>query len=139
MNTADDSRQRLNVIVHPDAQVLRTDPSLGKNCSCFRQHQSSATYRPAAEMHEMPVVRVSVSAGVLAHRRNKYAVRKRNIPNRERVQQVSHGVYAASLNISCFDASATPRPEKYGPTCHIDRPGLAEVAGARRNWCKTPQ
>src|SRR5260370_4250046 len=44
MNEADDSRQRLNVIVHPDAQVLRTDPSLGKNCSCFRQHQSSAAY-----------------------------------------------------------------------------------------------
>src|SRR5260370_503274 len=56
MNKADDSRQRLNVIVHPDAQVLRTDPSLGKNCSCFRQHQSSAAYCPAAEMHEMPVV-----------------------------------------------------------------------------------
>src|SRR5258708_26889505 len=100
MNKAHNSRQRLNVIVHPDAQVLRTDPSLGKNCSCFRQYQSSAAYRPAAEMHEMPVVRVSVSTGVLAHRRNKYAVHKRNIPNRERVKQVSHGVYAASLNFT---------------------------------------
>jgi hypothetical protein len=41
-------------------------------------------------MHEMPVVRVSVSAGILAHRRNKYAIRKRNIPNLERIKQVSH-------------------------------------------------
>jgi hypothetical protein len=49
-------------------------------------------------MHEMPVVRVSVRAGVLAHRRNKYAVRKRNIPNRERIKQVSHRGYTAFLN-----------------------------------------
>src|SRR6266852_2698497 len=115
MNEADDSRQRLNVIVHPDAQVLRTDPSLGKNCSCFRQHQSSAAYCPAAEMHEMPVVRVSASAGVLAHRRNKYAVRKRNIPNRERVKQVSHGVYAASLNFMfcCLGYGETRKIRSY--------------------------
>src|SRR5258708_3575757 len=98
MNKPRDSSQRLDVFVHPDAQVLRTNPALRKNCSCFGKHQSSATDRPAAQMHEMPVVRVSVRAGVLAHRRNKYAVRKRNIPNRERIKQVSHRVYTAFLN-----------------------------------------
>src|SRR6266851_2326754 len=92
MNKPDDSSQRLNVPVHPDAQVVRTNPALGKNCSGFGEHQSSAAYRAAAEVHEMPVIRVSVSAGVLAHGRNKYAVRKRNIPNRERIKQVSHRV-----------------------------------------------
>src|SRR5258708_18069239 len=46
----------------------------------------------------MPVVRVSVRAGVLAHRRNKYAVRKGNIPNRERIKQMSHRAYTAFLN-----------------------------------------
>ncbi len=59
----------------------------------------------------MPVVRVSVSAGVLAHRRNKYAVRKRHIPNRERIKQVSHGLYTASLNL-LFDASVTAETRK---------------------------
>src|ERR1700682_6220410 len=68
MNKPHDSSQRFNVIVHPDAQVLRTDPALGKNGSCFGKHQSCTAYCPAAQMHEMPVARVSVSAGVLAHR-----------------------------------------------------------------------
>src|SRR5229473_2068500 len=98
MNKPGDSSQRLNVIVHPDAQVLRTNPALGKNGRCFGKHQSSTAYCPAAQMHEMPVARVPVRAGVLAHRRNKYAVRKRNIPNRERIKEVSHRVYTPFLN-----------------------------------------
>src|SRR5260370_27414411 len=98
MNKPDDSSQRLHLIIHPDAQVLRTDPALGKNGRCFGKHQSSTAYCPAAQMHEMPVAHVPVRAAVLAHRRNKYAVRKRNIPNRERIKQVSHRVYAAFLN-----------------------------------------
>src|SRR6266853_310277 len=98
MDKPDDSRQRLNMIVHPDTQVLRTDPALGKNCGCFRKHQSSTAYCPTAKMHNMPVVRISVSAGLLAHRRNKYAVCKRNIPNRERIKQMSHRVYTAFHN-----------------------------------------
>src|SRR6266403_1959534 len=73
MNKPDDSSQRVNVIIHPDAQVLRTDPALGKNGRCFGKHQASTAYCPAAQMHEMPVARVPVRAGVLAHRRNKYA------------------------------------------------------------------
>src|SRR6267378_6093576 len=103
MNKPDDASQRFNVIVHPDAQVVRADPALGKNCGGFGKHQSRPAYRAAAEMHEMPVVRVSVSAGVLAHRRNKYAIRKRNIPNRERIKQMSHRVHTA-----CFNSEETP-------------------------------
>jgi hypothetical protein len=88
MDKPDDSSQRVNVIVHPDAQVLGTDPALGKNCGCFGKHQASPAYCPAAQMHKMPVVCVLVSAGVLAHWRNKYAVGKRSIPNAERTKQV---------------------------------------------------
>jgi hypothetical protein len=100
MNKPDDSSQRLNVTVLPDAQVLRTNPALGKNRRGFGKHQSSTAHCPAAEMYKMPVVHVPVSAGVLAHRRNKYTVRKRNIPNRERIKQVSHGVVdCPSLNV----------------------------------------
>src|SRR5277367_906624 len=90
MNKPDDSSEWLDVLVHPDAQVLRADSALRKDCSGFRKHQSSPAYRAAAQMHEMPVVSVSVSAGVLAHWRNKYAIHKPNVPNRERIKQVSH-------------------------------------------------
>src|SRR5258706_9310908 len=98
MNKSCDSGQRLNVLVHPNAQVVRTNSALGKNCSGFGKHKSSAAYCAAAEMHEMPVICVPVGAGILAHRRNKYAVCKRNIPNRERIKQVSHRGYTAFLN-----------------------------------------
>src|SRR6266404_7991468 len=90
MNKPDDSSQRLHVIIHPDAQVLRTNPALRKNRSCLGKHKSSPAYGPAAQMHKMPVVGVSVRAGVLAHGRDKYAVGKCNIPNRERIKKVSH-------------------------------------------------
>src|SRR5882762_3419123 len=114
MNKPDDSSQRINVIIHPDAQVLRTDPALGKNGSCFGKYQPCTAYCPAAQMHEMPVARVSVSARVLAHRRNKYTVRKRNIPNRERIKQVSHRVYAALLHLNNSDDCLVR-------LCHADR------------------
>src|SRR5664279_1417109 len=99
MNEADDSGQRRNVIVTPDTQVLRADAALGNNGSCLGKHQPSPTHGTAAQMHEMPVVGISVGTGVLAHRRDKHAVGKREISNREWIEQVSHGSYIASLNL----------------------------------------
>ena len=113
MNKPNGSRQRFYMIIHPDAQVLWADPALGKNGSCFGKHQSCTAYGPAAQMHEVPIARVSVSAGVLAHRRNKYAVCKRNIPNRERIKQVTHRVYAAFLNSNNSDYCSSPRVWTY--------------------------
>ena len=62
MNKTNDSAQHLYVLVGPDAEVLGTDAPLRENGRCFRQDQSGATYRTAAEMNEMPVVSVSVAA-----------------------------------------------------------------------------
>src|ERR1700752_1176227 len=62
MYKPDDSSERLNVIVHPDAQILRTNPALRKNRSCLGKHQSGAAYGPTAQMHKMPVVRIAVRA-----------------------------------------------------------------------------
>ena len=62
MNEPDDPRQRLDVIVLPDAKVLRTDAALGKNGSGFGHHQPRPTHGAAAQMDEMPVVRESITA-----------------------------------------------------------------------------
>ena len=62
----------------------------GKTAVASVMHQSRATDRAAAEMHEMPVVSQSVSARVLAHGRDKDAVGKFDIANRERIEQVRH-------------------------------------------------
>lgn len=108
MNEADDPRQRLNMIVLPDTKILRTDTSVGKNGSCLGEHQCGATDGAAAQMDEMPVVCVSVGAGVFAHRRNKYAVRKCNIANRERIKQVRHRV------LRCFSMLIGRRSQECG-------------------------
>jgi hypothetical protein len=74
------------VFVGPDAEVLGTDASLGENGRCLGQDQSGTTYRTAAEMNEMPVVRVSIVALILAHRRDEHPIGKRQISNRERIK-----------------------------------------------------
>jgi hypothetical protein len=67
----------------------------------------------------MPVARVSVRAGVLAHGRNKYAVRKGNIPNRQRIKQVGHG---AVHSLSQYDTSC---PSSAGNLGNAIGPGNA--------------
>ncbi|MDX6559485.1 MAG: hypothetical protein QOF72_2534 [Blastocatellia bacterium] len=90
MNETDDSSQGFNVFVTPDTQVLRTNAALGKNGRCLSKHQSSATDRSAAQMDEMPVVSVTIAAGVLAHGRDEHAIGKFEISNLERIKKVSH-------------------------------------------------
>ncbi len=94
MNKTNDSAQHLDVLVVPDAKILGTDATLGKNGRCLGQDQSGATHRAAPEMNEMPVVSVSVPARILAHRRDEHPISKCQISNRERIKQASHGQWS---------------------------------------------
>src|SRR5438128_2228322 len=87
MDETDDSTQHLDMPIGPDTEVLRADASLGENGRCLSHDQSRATNRPAAEMHEMPVVRVAVLARILTHRRHEHPISKRQISNRKRIKQ----------------------------------------------------
>src|SRR5260370_10210731 len=51
MNKPDDSSQRLDVIVHPDAQVLRTNPALRKNRISLRNNPSTPPSPPPPHIH----------------------------------------------------------------------------------------
>ena len=93
MNETDDSTQHFDVLVVPDAEILGTDASFGKNGGCLSQDQSGATHRATPEMNEMPVVRESVAARILTHRRDEHPIRKRQISNRERIKQAGHGQF----------------------------------------------
>src|SRR5439155_23128579 len=110
MNETNDSAQHLDVLVAPDAKILGTDSSFGKNGRCLSQHQSSATNRAAPEMNEMPVVRESVAARILTHRRDEHPIRKRQISNRERIKQAGHGQRSVIV-LSCQLPSV--------PACHV--------------------
>src|SRR5260370_557215 len=91
MVETDDSGQDCDVLVGPDGEILRTDASLGKNGGCLSQDEAGATHRATPEMNEMPVVRESVAARILTHRRDEHPIGKRQISNRERIKQAGHG------------------------------------------------
>src|SRR5262249_2200690 len=90
MNKADDALQRLDVIIPPDAEVLRTNAAFRQDCRRFCHHKSRAANRSAAEMYKVPVVSYSISARVLTHRRDKDAISEFQVADRERIEQVSH-------------------------------------------------
>jgi len=90
VNETNDAPQRPDVIVTPDAEVLRTDAAFRQDRRRFCHDQSRATDRAAAEMHEMPVVSQPIGARVLTHGRDKDAAGKFDIANRQRIEQVSH-------------------------------------------------
>src|SRR5438874_11863598 len=88
MNESNDGAQGLGVIVTPNAEVLWTDAAFRQDRGRLCHDESCATDGATAEMHEMPVVRQPVIAGVLTHRRDKDAVGEFDIANRERIGQV---------------------------------------------------
>ena len=98
MNESNDGAQRLGVIVTPNAEVLWADAAFRQDRGRLCHDQSRATDRAAAEMNEVPIVRVSVVARVLTHRRDEHPIGKRQISNRERVKQARH----IGIDFSCW-------------------------------------
>ena len=98
VNEMNDARQRLDVIVTPDAEVLWTDTALRQDRRRFGDHQSRAADRTAAEMDKVPVVSAAIGARVLTHRRDKDAIGEFQIADRERIEQVSHARLSLSTS-----------------------------------------
>ena len=87
LDEAGDPRQRFDVLVLPDAQILRRDPALRSHRARLGEHQPGTTHRPGAEVHEMPIVRESVLARVLAHRRDDDPVAEDHVAELQRVEE----------------------------------------------------
>src|SRR5882724_9018985 len=97
MNEPDDSTQHLDVPVIPDAEILRTDPSLREDRCCLGKHESGAANRATSKMNQMPVVSVSVLARILTHRRDEHPISKVQVSNREWIKQAGHLSYQLSV------------------------------------------
>jgi hypothetical protein len=89
VNETNDAPERLDVIVTPNAEVLRTDAAFRQDHRRFCHEQSPATDCAAAEMHAVSVVRQPIGARILTEG-DKDAVGKFDIANRERIEQVNH-------------------------------------------------
>jgi hypothetical protein len=88
---ARDPRKRLEVLLAPNAEILRRNPPLRRNCRGFREHKPGAANRARGQMSEMPVVGVAVDRGILAHRRNADAIGERDVAQPKFAEQVRHG------------------------------------------------
>ncbi len=67
---ADEARhalERAYVLVLPDAEVVRADPSARLNRGCFRNDKTRSSDGAAAQVDQVPVGGKAVLAGVLAH------------------------------------------------------------------------
>jgi hypothetical protein len=75
----------------PDAEILRRNAALGSDGSRLCEQQRRSTDRPSREMREMPIVRVAVDTGILAHWRNADAVCEVNVAHTKFAEQMRHG------------------------------------------------
>jgi hypothetical protein len=90
MQEVHDAGERGDVVVLPDAEVVRGDAPFGKDGGGFREDKSCTSDGAAAQMDQMPVVGEAVAAGVLAHRRDSDAVRQSEIAKSYRREEIGH-------------------------------------------------
>jgi hypothetical protein len=90
VNETSDAGEEFDVVVFPDAEILRADAGFRKNGGCFGENEAGPAYRAAAEMDKVSVVGESVGAGVLAHGRNEDAIREGEVTNLEGIEQMRH-------------------------------------------------
>lgn len=83
-----DSRQRLGMVVAPNADVARRDPTLGHHGRRLDDDQRHTAGRATPQMHEVPIVGETIARDVLAHRRHRDSIAKREAADLERAQQV---------------------------------------------------
>ena len=83
MYVVDDAPPRRYVRVVVQAGAARTDARIRRDARHFGEHESRATVRAAAEVDEVVVVRQSVDARVLRHRRDDDAVGERHAAQRD--------------------------------------------------------
>jgi hypothetical protein len=69
-NETRDAREHLDVVVFPDAKILRADATFGRNRRRFGEYNACSSDGATAEMDQMPVICESVGARIFAHWRD---------------------------------------------------------------------
>ncbi len=105
-----DPLQRLEVLFAPDAEILRRNPSFGRDRRRLGEDEARAADRSGGEMGEMPVIGKTVVAGILAHRRHADAIGEGDVAQSEIVEQVGHrALFLGSWTVNWRRASTPVR------------------------------
>ena len=88
-----DPGEQGDVVVLPDAEVVRGDSPFGQDGGGFGEDEACTSSGTAAQMDQVPVVGEAVAAGVLAHRRDSDAVGQSEIANGNRREELGHSLW----------------------------------------------
>ncbi len=99
MDEPGNTRQRLDVLLAPDAHVLGRNPPLGRHGGCLHHDEPDTTRGATAKVHEVPVVRKPFVGAILTHRRHHDPIAKGDTPNRQRAQEVDVGHLAVVVRL----------------------------------------
>src|ERR1700722_12091898 len=83
--------KRLEMLLAPDAKILRRNAALGCYRGGLREYQGGAADRPSGKMHEMPIIGVAVDRRILAHWRDDNAVGELYVAHAKFAKQMRHG------------------------------------------------
>ena len=130
MEKACDTRQELDVLVLPDAGIVRGDTPRGFHRGRFGEDECGAADGAATQMHQVPIVEEAVLAGVLAHRRHGDAVAQRDFANLEGREQ-SHPLQYRKRGLE--EAVSLDELPEHLPDLHkfVVRNRLSKIAGAQ--------
>ena len=124
VNETRDARQRLDVIVAPDTEVLRADPALGHNRRRFSLRTSAAP--PTARLPRWTRCQSLANPsllGLLAHRRDHDAVAKKHVAHSQRREQVSVLICKHAKESHRMRNSFLLANRSLGAVCHFNECG----------------
>src|SRR5262245_18393853 len=80
----------IDMVVIPNSQILRADASVGCDRGGLGEDQGGAADGATPEVNQVPVVRESVLAVVLAQRRHDDSIGERQTAQGERLEKMGH-------------------------------------------------
>ena len=93
MHKARNTLQARDVLILPDAKIANGNAAFGHNRRGFENHHARAALRARTKMHQVPIGREAIFAGVLAHGRNTDAIGKFDGTELERLKKRNaHGL-----------------------------------------------
>ena len=92
-----DPGQAADMLVLPDAQVVRRDAPTRLHRGSLADHGRRPAHRPASQMHQVPIAGKAILGGILGHGGDGDPVPKSDAANGQWREEVRAGFHASSM------------------------------------------